>query len=49
LLSFVFDTLLIIEYKSTKKRCYLQKKHWKIPFFKLFLVISQPENRKNNK
>jgi len=49
LLSFVFDTLFIIVDKITKKRCYQQKKHWKIPFFKLFLVISPPETSKNNK
>jgi len=49
LLSFVFDTLFIIEDKITKNRCYQQKKHWKIPFFKLFLVISPPEKSKNNK
>jgi hypothetical protein len=49
IVAFVFDTLFIIDDKITKKRCYQQKIHWKIPFFKLFLVISQPENRKNNK
>jgi len=49
LLSFVFNTLFIIDDKITKKRCYQQKKQRKIVEFKLFLVISPPEKSKNNK
>jgi len=42
-------TLLIIEDKITKKHCYQQKNRKEIVYFKLFLVISPPENRKSNK